>query len=181
MSCNKSYLQMFSGTRVLLSNPKVEDIQIIDIAHGLSNICRYAGQVDKFYSVAEHSILCALMSPMELRLEALLHDATEAYLGDMTRPLKMMIPQYRIIEGQWDLVIRERFGLPLNETPKMKQADHIMNVTELLAKLPPPEDRNKVPSAVSLDNAIPNFEFLNLTSEQSRKMFLNTFYMLGGK
>ncbi len=71
-----------------------DDIEIEDIARGLSNICRFGGQIEKFYSVAQHSVICAevaeylLKHPKEIVVSALLHDASEAYLGDFIRPIK---------------------------------------------------------------------------------------------
>lgn len=74
------------------TNPKIEDIHILDIAHALSNICRFGGHSSSFYSVAEHSIILAEILERQgadkmTVLAALLHDATEAYLGDMPRPI----------------------------------------------------------------------------------------------
>ncbi len=95
---------------------------IEDIAHGLSNICRYSGQCSSFYSVAEHSLLVSQVAE-GFEFEALLHDAAEAFLGDITRPLKQMLPEYRRIEREVENAILQRFDVPMPLPPEVKQAD----------------------------------------------------------
>lgn len=115
-------IMLHSGAWLDLSSPATSDFSIEDIAHGLAHLCRYAGQCSDFYSVAEHSLLVYNMVP-EQGLSALLHDAAEAFLGDITRPLKQMLPDYRRIEQEVQSAILERFGLPLVSDPSIKQAD----------------------------------------------------------
>lgn len=91
-------------------------IRIRDIAHALSHICRFGGHTFDFYSVAQHSCLVSYLAPQELRLVALMHDATEAYLGDLIKPLKnyidgQTIPIYKELEQRFERVIAERFGI----------------------------------------------------------------------
>lgn len=83
-------------------------VNLEDIAHSLSQLCRYGGHCNHFYSVAEHSVrLSETVDPRE----ALLHDATEAYLGDVVSPLKSMLTEYRMLEDHIRRVIALRFGL----------------------------------------------------------------------
>jgi hypothetical protein len=120
----------WSGKRFTVFAPKVEDIVIEDIGQGLSHLCRFAGQCSKFYSVAEHSGLVtdavARMggSLIEQRW-ALLHDATEAYLVDVPRPVKVhpLMTFYRTTEGLLAEAIATRFDLPLKMPPIVKWAD----------------------------------------------------------
>lgn len=102
-----------SGRRIDLERPRSEDITIEDIACGLSRICRFNGQLPEFYSVAEHSIFVAELVDPQLRLAALLHDASEAYLGDVSRNLKHSpaLAGYRALESLLQGVIEDRFGL----------------------------------------------------------------------
>lgn len=110
------WMQTFTGRRFYPLDPKPEDIDVLDIGHALGMICRYGGHIDRFYSVAEHCVLMSFCMPTpQLALEALLHDASEAYLGDMVRPLKhsgAMAP-YLEVERALELVIAQRFGLPI--------------------------------------------------------------------
>lgn len=80
-----------TGVEVDLSEPEAHMFSIKDIAIGLSNICRFGGQLHRFYSVAQHSMLVAHLAPPHLRKAAMLHDASEAYLGDVVKPLKLLL------------------------------------------------------------------------------------------
>jgi hypothetical protein len=101
-----------SGKKIDLNEPTKEMIDIEDIAHALSNLCRFGGQSHTFYSVAQHSVLVAALAPPNIQKEALLHDAGEAYLGDVIKPLKVMIGQaYDDIETRFMLAVTERFDL----------------------------------------------------------------------
>ena len=120
-----------SGKRLHVLEPRPEQIDIEDIASSLSKICRFGGMTRSFYSVAEHSVMVSHLVPPELALVGLLHDATEAYLGDVIRPLKQQLYEYRRIEGLWAEAIGERFGVePEKLPPGVKQADGIAVVTE---------------------------------------------------
>lgn len=111
-----------SGSWFDLLDPWNSDFNIQDIAQGLSNICRYAGQCKKFYSVAEHSLHVSSVAPAFKR-EALLHDAAEAFLGDVTRPLKQLLPQYKKIEKDVEAAIFTRFALNINAVKQLKSVD----------------------------------------------------------
>ena len=93
-----------------------------DIAHALSMQCRFNGH-SQFYSVAEHSMVVASLVPHQFRLEALLHDAAEAYLGDIVSPLKALLPDYQALETKVDQAIRAKYCLPSEHTPEVTAAD----------------------------------------------------------
>lgn len=93
----------------LEKNP--ENISIDDIAQGLSNLCRFAGQVKEFYSVAQHSCIICDYAPEHLKLIGLLHDGAEAYISDIPRPVKGIIPQIKELEVTIQMQIAEKFGL----------------------------------------------------------------------
>jgi RNAse (barnase) inhibitor barstar len=102
-----------SGEKFFPLNPNVHEIQIKDIAFALSNICRFGGHVE-FYSVAEHCCHVSDACPPALKFLGLMHDATEAYMGDMVRPLKQQMDFYREVEDMlWNVVARA-FNLPLS-------------------------------------------------------------------
>jgi hypothetical protein len=104
-------MQTYTGRQFYPLSPTVEDIDPVDIAHSLSLQCRYNGHCRKFYSVAEHCVLMSWHVSYENALRALLHDATEAYIGDMVRPLKRHMPDFVAVEDKLMPVIAERFGV----------------------------------------------------------------------
>jgi hypothetical protein len=119
-----------SGRRVHVLDPDPSLIHVDDIAHALAHVCRFGGHVREFYSVAQHSVLVSELVPEEHALLGLMHDATEAYLGDVIRPLKRLLPAYSEIEAIWEAAIAQRFGLPLDHPPSIKKADVVALVTE---------------------------------------------------
>ncbi|CVF28804.1 Uncharacterised protein [Serratia marcescens] len=124
------YIRTHGGLHFCYEAIDQDIINIHDIAQALSNICRFCGHLDDFYSVAQHSVLVSYLVPPELALEALLHDAAEAYCQDIPAPLKALLPDYRDIESMVDYAIRNRFWLPLQHSAEVKQADLIMLATE---------------------------------------------------
>jgi hypothetical protein len=113
-----------SGKEIDIRNPTEDAICIEDIAHALSNICRFGGHCHPFYSVAQHSVIVAALAPPELQLAALLHDAAEAYLGDVIKPLKILLGyQYERYELMFDSIIRRKFGLCAKEMNAIKEYD----------------------------------------------------------
>lgn len=116
-----AWTQTYTGKQFFPLDPAGSDLDIVDIAHALSNVCRFNGHASRHYSVAEHSILVALhvanddeRPDAQTVLAALLHDASEAYLCDIPRPLKMMpeMAPYREMEARLEHAIAARFGLP---------------------------------------------------------------------
>jgi 5'-deoxynucleotidase YfbR-like HD superfamily hydrolase len=104
--------------------PKPELINIDDIAHALSKMCRYGGHCPEFYSVAQHSVICSNYegTPQE-QMEFLMHDASEAYLADVPRPIKHRLPEYMVVEDNLLRVIFEKFNLNFPLSKKVKFVD----------------------------------------------------------
>ena len=127
---NMAAVSTKSGRRVSLLNPSPSQIVIGDIAHGLAHQCRFNGQTNKFYSVAQHSVLVASILPRELRLAGLLHDASKAYLGDVVQPLKDLLPEYQSIEANFCEVLGARFGVNLQHNDAIQHADLVVLATE---------------------------------------------------
>lgn len=119
-----------TGKHFDFAAPRPDQIDILDIAQGLANECRYAGHTRHFYSVAQHCVIASQIVPREHALEALLHDAAEAYCKDIPRPLKAMLPDYRAVEDRVEAAIRDRFGLPGEQSHHVKRADLVMLATE---------------------------------------------------
>jgi len=126
----KDRIRLFSGRYVDPFNMVLEDIDIKDIAHALCHIPRFAGHTLQFYSVAEHSIHCANLVAEEYRLQALLHDASEAYLLDIPRPVKQRIPEYRKAENKIMDLIATKFGFNWPLDALVKHADEYLLVWE---------------------------------------------------
>lgn len=121
---------LVSGEYFNLLEPETSNFTVEDIAHGLSNLCRYTGQISSYYSVAEHSVLCSEHVAPEHALAALLHDASEAFIGDVSRPLKALLPEYKTIEQRIERAVCARFELPFPMHPAIKEIDNRMLVTE---------------------------------------------------
>ena len=116
-------IHTFSGIAFDLLNPKPEMILIEDIVHSLSLINRFNGAARFPYSVAQHSLYVAGLLPPELKLHGLLHDAPEAYVGDMVSPLKKIMTEYKEVEAGIARVVAEVFGLTWPAPPEVKKAD----------------------------------------------------------
>jgi hypothetical protein len=117
------YIATYTGKTFYPLEPDVESVDIVDIAHSLSLQCRYNGHVSRFYSVAEHSLYLSEAVPSEHALTALLHDATEAYLCDLPRPIKSAITIYREVEDRLWKVVANKFNLPSELPDIVKQMD----------------------------------------------------------
>lgn len=107
------WMGTYSGGKFYPLDPRVEEIHLEDIIHHLANTCRYGGAVRNFYSVAEHSVLVSLFVPPPFAQEALLHDAAEAYVGDLISPIKHQpdLARFTEIEDKIYPVVMERFGV----------------------------------------------------------------------
>lgn len=129
----------YSGRSVTPLDPKPEQIFAEDFAHALSNLCRFTGHVSKFYSVAEHLCRCHDYADEEFKLWALLHDAPEAYLNDIARPLKVTdaYETYRIAEDSLMEIIAKKYGLEWPEPPEVKVVDNTLLQTEMRDLMPP--------------------------------------------
>lgn len=103
-----------------------DSICIEDIAHALSNTARFGGHLNRLYSVAQHSCYVAINSSKENMLAALLHDASEAYIGDMPSPFKSMMPDYQEIENRLMAVIAKKFGFQFPLVEEIHREDQNM-------------------------------------------------------
>ena len=122
-------IETFTGVMFNILNPTPDMIDIKDIAHAGSQLCRFTGHTKHHYSIAQHELLGSYLVPKECALEFLLHDAAESYVNDMSRPLKHMTKlgeTYRPIEDKIQSVIRQKFGLPVIQTPIIHTVDNMM-------------------------------------------------------
>jgi hypothetical protein len=130
MSGHRTDIATFTGGYFDFVDLESNVFSIEDIAQGLSNVCRFGGQCPRFYSVAQHSALVYRLlrdvldvdSPT-IFMQGLLHDGTEAFLGDMVTPLKRMLPAYGDLERRLQHIIMAKFGLPPDLHPLVRKAD----------------------------------------------------------
>lgn len=135
-----SAIHTFSGKQIDPCAPQRDALCLDDIAHALSLICRAGGHFSSFYSVCQHSVACAAEAAARgwsrrVQLLCLLHDASEAYLADMTRPVKAQLPQYGDYEARLQTLIYETFagGAPTPaEQEQINAADDCMLRAEFL-------------------------------------------------
>lgn len=167
------WMQTYTGRVFWPLEPRPEDVDIIDIAHALSNLCRYGGHSQVFYSVAHHSVLVSQIVPREDALWGLMHDAAEAYVIDLIRPIKHSAGAawYREVEARVMAAVCERFGLPKEQPPSVDEADLVMLATErrdLMAPPPRPWRRDGTPLAERIHPWTPQraeMEFLSRAAE----------------
>jgi hypothetical protein len=129
----------FTGKRVWPLDPREEDIDIRDIAHSLAHSCRFTGHVRDFYSVGQHCLLAADKATQPNKLTALLHDASEAYLSDIARPVKRQdgFKFYKEIEAKLEAVIATKFRMVYPPPPEIKEIDSRLLLTEQRDLMPP--------------------------------------------
>lgn len=132
-----NWMQTFSGRQFWPLDPRPDEIFIVDIAHALAMACRYGGHCERFYSVAEHSVLVSQVVPPEDALAGLLHDASEAYVADVIRPIKPALSGYKEIENRVWLAIAARYGLPAELPASIKLADNAVLLSESVQIMKP--------------------------------------------
>jgi uncharacterized protein len=169
-----NWMQTATGGEFYPLDPRADEINIYDIAASLSKQCRYAGHCLAFYSVAEHCVLMARGAPGDLQLTALMHDASEAYLVDVPRPVKASLPNYDTIEAFLMMRIAERFGFAWPLPAEVKRRDNAILHDEMLQVMTtPPRDwgLTEPPLGVMVRFWTPN---------QAEDEFLRAFYEYGG-
>lgn len=150
-----TWSQTYSGRRMSILNPQPEDIYIEDIAAAISKQCRFNGHCKSFYSVGQHCIYGSELAfkyyDREVAKEFLLHDATEAFVGDLVRPVKVHLPEFETIEQRFWKAIATRFNLPLLMSEECKYIDDVMVTWEKRDLLPNSEDWPKLPDISHLN------------------------------
>lgn len=134
------WMQTYGGMQFWPFDPRPEDINLIAMAHALGNTCRYNGQCNHFYSVAEHSVLVSENVPEEDALWSLMHDASEAYIGDIIRPIKPHVLAFQEIEAGIMAAVCQRFGLPPEMPASVKHADTAILADEQPVLMPEPPE-----------------------------------------
>lgn len=168
------WMQTAGGRQFWPLSPSVDAIDIEDIAHALAHQCRFAGHCLRFYSVAEHSVHIARAASDENKLRALMHDAAEAYVVDVIRPLKPYLVGYKDIETRVHSAICERFRLPEAIPDEVLRLDGGILVDEMQQNMAaPPAAWNYTGESIGA-----RLEFW--TPEQAKAEFLKAFSELSG-
>ena len=145
-----TWIQTFTGKKMFLWDPRLEDIVIEDIAQALSNLCRFTGHCNTFSSVAQHSVHVSEIAAKELMPDpqgldmpriGLMYDAAEAYLGDLSTPLKNMLSGFRRIEKGMEQAVSHRFGVPFPRPQEIKTIDTALLLAEAGHLLGEPPDK----------------------------------------
>lgn len=158
-------------------NPEKSVYNIEDIARNLSHMNRFTGSTDKPYSVGQHSLLVSLQLEQwgyckKTQMIGLMHDAVEAFTGDVAKPLKNLLPDYRKIEHKCEKAIFEKYGLEFPMQACIKDADNAVFVAERQQLQP------DVP--VELDIPAAPFKIVPWTAEKAKREFLKRYKELGG-
>lgn len=164
-----------SGSYFDLLAPERSQFTIEDIAHGLSMVCRFAGQCSEFYSVAQHSVHVSEIVPEEHAFAGLMHDAVEAFIGDVSKPLKTLLPEYSAIERRIEAAVLARFGLTLPLPSDIKKADIAMLATEQRSLMRNNDDWEYTHGVQPLPMDIHPWP-----SKLARTLFMARFHQLGG-
>jgi len=167
------YIRTFTGTDFTVFDPKPEQIFIEDIAHALSQLCRYGGHCDPFYSVAQHSIIASYLIEPKFALDALCHDFSEAYIMDLPRPIKYQIPEFINIENKIYEVIAQKFNLtfPIPEEVHIIDNDMIKYEWDFFMSKKPNEKFKDFYQEY----------FKKTTIEETKKILIHRFYELSLK
>lgn len=181
------FLQTYSGHSFEPKSGKLSQVDVRDIAHALSNLCRYSGQCRKFYSVAEHSVLvsriirCMWPDDVESRWAGLLHDATEAYVGDITTPLKILLPKFIEVEDSLAMDIAKVFKIKWSKQThsRVKIADMIALSTEARKLFADVSDWD----SIKLYDPRPDLvsENFPVAQDVAKKMFMREFKKIQGE
>ena len=167
----------YTGKVIDPLNVNPDDICIEDIAHGLSLLCRYNGQCDIFYSVAEHCITMATYPGFRKwnPLTMLLHDAAEAYIGDIIRPVKLLLPEFKRIENDFLSAIAFKLITKTSwnfDTVNIKEPDNIMLATEAFLMMPDEFFNGREDTSKSMVDASIPFHYFDPLEAERRYLWL---------
>ena len=158
-----SVITLRSGGFFDLLEPERSQFTIEDVARGLASLCRFNGHLEHYYSVAQHSVYVSLNVPRPAAMVGLLHDAAEAFIGDVISPLKVLLPDYKAVERRVEDAVLSRFGLleqSLEWHQEVKDADVAVREWEM----------------VTFNSAVPKCEVMS--RERAMGFFMQRYHEL---
>jgi uncharacterized protein len=174
----KAWIITYTGLKFYHLAPTADMIDIKDIAHALSMTCRWTGHTPFHYSVAQHSVYASQIVKPEIALPTLMHDASEAYLGDMNRPLKHFTaagPAYLEIEEKVETAIFNKFGIPYPLPEGTKDADTKMLYAEKAQLMRVTEATKYESRKWGHDETPADIKIERWTPRRAEKLFLQRF------
>lgn len=169
---NMNWMCTISGKKVYLDNPSEDDIILEDAVRALSRIPRFGGHTDKFFSVAQHSVLVASLCPTSCKREGLMHDLIEAYVGDVILPIKRMVPGFKALEERFQNLIAKKFNLTYPYPAPVKEADIIAMQIEATNLMP------SVAHMYDRGYPTPDIPLVPYSSEDAYDVFMHVYYNL---
>lgn len=170
-------IALLSGNLFDYNNPEESNVTIEDIATALSNVCRFAGHVHYFYSVAQHAVNTSLIVPPEHAFSALMHDTAEAFTNDLPTPLKWAFPVFKELEVQIETAMAKKFGFTFPLSNEVKLADlQMLKIEKEIVKRD--KSRWEMLDGVETDHLLPLVNLRAMSSPQAKKVFLERYYEL---
>lgn len=167
-------IRLLSGCLFDYNNPGNSDVTIEDIAAALSKVCRFAGHIHQFYSVAQHAVNASRIVTPEYAFDALMHDTAEAFTNDLPTPLKHAIPIFKDLEVRIESAMAERFGFgyPLAEPVKLADLQMLALEKKYLKR-----DHSDwaVLTGVEYDHLKPLIDLAPMTASRAERLFLERF------
>lgn len=166
-------IKLLSGGHFDFLDMEQSSYTIEDIAHNLSRICRFNGSIEKHYSVAHHSVIVSHIVPEKYALSGLLHDMSEAFVGDLCSPLKQLMKEYKKLEIKVEKYMFGRMGIPFPMHSSIKLADLSVLAAEIRDLQPQASDWGGLAEIEPYDKKI-----IPWSAEKSKREFLKRYYEL---
>lgn len=175
---DEAYIETYTGKTVFFMDPDPSMFDIHDIAHALSNNCRWTGHCKNFISVAEHSYWASTLVDPKYAMEALMHDASEAYLTDVAAPIKPYLTNYYEIEAKIMKALSVQFNFQYPLPKKVKQIDTLLLSEEAYQVVPSQGKQWKMWESIGGRPEKRDLEFGFWTPEEAEEMFMFQYYAI---
>jgi hypothetical protein len=168
-------IALLSGNVFDYNNPEESVVTIDDIATALANVCRFAGHLHYFYSVAQHAVNASLIVPEQYAFDALMHDTAEAFTNDLPTPLKLAFPVFKELEVRIETAMSQKFGFQYPLGPEVKLADLQMLKLEK-EKIKRDKSRWEMLDNINTDHLVDVVDLRLHTPPQARRLFLDRYW-----